>query len=161
MGQRCDCEMGTPSLPCPVFLLGVGSVSSLSLLWGISSKVLWVLSVSDLPGLWCILGVGVSLQPPISWGCLFPFFLLALRALVLFPHTMPDQVPFSPSTPFPVHFPTQVPPSPVVVAFFSLPSGTEAASLGHLSLLSFLSSVDYILDILYFFFRGALLISTY
>ena len=41
MGQRCDCGMATPSLTCcPVFLLKVGSVSSLSLLLGISSKVI-------------------------------------------------------------------------------------------------------------------------
>jgi hypothetical protein len=39
---------------------------------------------------------GGSPQPPISWGCLFTFFLLALRASVLFPHPLPDQVPLSP-----------------------------------------------------------------
>jgi hypothetical protein len=36
-----------------------------------------------------------------------------------------------------------------VIAFFSLPSGTEVSSLGHFSLLSFLSSVDCILVILH------------
>jgi hypothetical protein len=53
-------------------------------------------------------------QPALSWGCLFSFFLLALRASVLFPHSIPDQVPFSPlipTSPDPVHFPSQVPPS--------------------------------------------------
>ena len=40
MGQSFDCGMATHSLIlCPVFLLEVGSVSSLSLLSGISSKV--------------------------------------------------------------------------------------------------------------------------
>jgi hypothetical protein len=40
MGQSCDCGMATPSLTwCPVFLLEVSSISSLSLLSGISSKV--------------------------------------------------------------------------------------------------------------------------
>ena len=40
MGQRCDCGMATPSLTwCPVFLLEVGSISSLSLLSDISSKI--------------------------------------------------------------------------------------------------------------------------
>jgi hypothetical protein len=35
MGQRCDCGMATPSLAwCPVRLLEVGSISSLSLLSG-------------------------------------------------------------------------------------------------------------------------------
>jgi hypothetical protein len=41
-------------------------------------------------------------------------------------------------------------PSPLVIAFFSLPSGTEASSLGPFSLLNFLSSVECILGILYF-----------
>jgi hypothetical protein len=36
-----------------------------------------------------------------------------------------------------------------VIALFSLPSGTEASSLGHFSLLNFLSSVDCILGIIY------------
>jgi hypothetical protein len=41
MGQRYDCGMATPFLLtwCPVFLLEVGSMSYLSLLFGISSKV--------------------------------------------------------------------------------------------------------------------------
>jgi hypothetical protein len=65
---------------------------------------LWVPRVSHIPSLWCILE-GCP-QPPISWGYLFPFFLLALRASVLFPHSIPYQVPVSPS--IPVHFPSQV-----------------------------------------------------
>ena len=40
---------------------------------------------------------------------------------------------------------------PPVIAFFSLPSGIEASSLGPFGLLTFLSSVDCILGILYFF----------
>jgi hypothetical protein len=40
-------------------------------------------------------------QPPTSRGCLFPFFLLALRTSVLFPHSIPDQVPLSPHSPHP------------------------------------------------------------
>ena len=40
MGQRCNCGVATPSLTqCPVFLLKVGSITSLSLPSGISSKV--------------------------------------------------------------------------------------------------------------------------
>ena len=40
MGQSCDCGMATPSLTwCPIFLREKGSISSLSLLSGISSKV--------------------------------------------------------------------------------------------------------------------------
>jgi hypothetical protein len=89
---------------------------------------------------------GGSAQPPISWGCLFPFFQLALRASMLFPHPIPDQFPLSPHS-FPPPTLT-LPPSPLVIAFFSLPSGTEASLLGHFSLLTFLSSVDCILGIL-------------
>jgi hypothetical protein len=48
-------------------------------------------------------------------------------------------------------------PSPLVIAFFSLPSGTEVSSFGLFNLLTFLSSVDCVLGILYFFW----LISTY
>jgi hypothetical protein len=50
-----------------------------------------------------------------------------------------------------------------VVAFFSLPNGTEASSLGPFSLLTFLSSVDCILWILYFIFlaNSHLLLSRY
>jgi hypothetical protein len=36
-----------------------------------------------------------------------------------------------------------------VIAFFSVPSGTEPSSLGHFSLLSLLNSVNSILYILY------------
>jgi hypothetical protein len=49
---------------------------------------------------------GGSPQPPISCGCLFPFFLLALRASGLFPHLIPDQVPlFPPLSPCPLSLP--------------------------------------------------------
>jgi hypothetical protein len=93
-------------------------------------------------------------QPPTSRGFLFPFFLLAFRASALFPHPIPS--------PFPHR---SLPPSPLGVAFFSLPSGTEASSLEPFSLLNyyyyyyyyfffFFSSVDCILAILYFFFFG-------
>jgi hypothetical protein len=55
----------------------------------------------------------------------------------------------------PLHIPTpfssHVSPSHLVVDFFSLPSGTEASSLGPFSSLSFLSSVDCILGIWHFF----------
>jgi hypothetical protein len=44
---------------------------------------------------------GESPQPPTSRGCLIPFFLLVLRASVLFPHSIPDHVPLSPISPLP------------------------------------------------------------
>ena len=52
------------------------------------------------------------------------------------------------SHPHPFTVLSQAPPSQLVIAFFSLPSGTEASSLGPFSLLTFLSSVDCILGIL-------------
>ena len=54
------------------------------------------------------------------------------------------------------------PPPPLLIDFFSLPSGTEASSRGHFSLLSFLSSVDCVFGILYFFLANIhVLVSTY
>jgi hypothetical protein len=67
-------------------------------------------------------------------------------------------------TPTPSTFPPRsLPPSPFVFAFFSLPSATEVSSLGHFSFVIFLSSVNCILIILYFFFLANihLLVSTY
>jgi hypothetical protein len=56
--------------------------------------------------------------------------------------------------PFPSHYfpPRSFPPSQLVIAFFTLLSGTEVSLLGHFSLLSFLSSENCILVILYIFF---------
>ena len=90
-----------------------------------------------------------SLKHPISWVCLFPLFLLALKASVFFPYPIPDQNQ-SPTLPLSTFPPMFILPSPLVVAFFSLPIRTEASSLGYFSLLSSLSSVDCILCILYF-----------
>jgi hypothetical protein len=85
-------------------------------------------------------------------GCIFPFILLALRASLLLTHTHTN-LSCSPLL-LPLPSPTQVPPSlplPPVIAFFSLPSGIEASSLGPFNLLTFSSSVDCFLGILYFF----------
>jgi hypothetical protein len=118
-------------------LLEVGSISSLFLLSGISFKVSPFVSRESLTSqvsgtFWRVP------QPSISQGCLFPFFLLALRASVLFPHKITDQIPLFPLIPPPIHFPPRsLPPSPLVIAFFSLTSGTKASSLGHFSLLNF------------------------
>jgi hypothetical protein len=105
---------------------------------------------------------GGSPQPP---SCLFPFFLLALRASVLFPHPIPDQVSLSAPTPHPLPCPLSLPPSPLMIAFFCLPSGTEVSSLGHFSLVTFLSSVDCILVswvfCTFFLANIHLLVSTY
>jgi hypothetical protein len=108
---------------------------------------------------------GGSPQIPISQGCLFPLFLLALRASFLFPHPVPYQVSISPliTPPSTFHLKSLLP-SPLMVALFSLPSGTGLSLLGHFSLLTFSSSVACILCILYFFWGGdniLLLVSTY
>ena len=57
-----------------------------------------------------------------------------------------------PSLHSPILLLSQVHPSPLVVAFFSLPSRTGTSSLGPFSLLTLLSSVDCILGIQHFFF---------
>ena len=72
MGQRCDCGMATPSLTwCPVFLLEVGSISSLSLLSGISSKVppfeSWESLTSQVSGaFWRVPPTSYFLRLPVS-----------------------------------------------------------------------------------------------
>jgi hypothetical protein len=63
---------------------------------------------------------------------------------------------YLPQSTFP---PRSLPPTPLMIAFFSLPNGTEAYSLGHFSLFS--SSVDCILGIMYFLTNIHLLVSTY
>jgi hypothetical protein len=120
---------------------------------GISSKVL-PLSPDSLSPPRSLVGLGGVGVPPTSYLPRLPvyiFFLLALRAsvLVLFPHSIPDQVPLSPPT-FPHPYLLSLPgpsllPSPLVIAFFSFPRGTEVSSLGPFSLLTFLSFVDCIL----------------
>jgi hypothetical protein len=52
----------------------------------------------------------------------------------LFPHPIPDQAPLSLPLHHSIYFPSTsspTPHSPLVIAFFSLPSETEASSLGH------------------------------
>jgi hypothetical protein len=105
MGLRCDRGMATPSLTwCPMFVLE-GSINSLSLL-SFHQRSL-PMSPGSLSTPRSLVHSRGSPQPPISWGCLFPFFLLALRASVIFPHPIPDQVPFYPPLPSqPVHIPS-------------------------------------------------------
>ena len=153
MGQRCDCGMATPSLIwCPVFLLEVGSVICLSLLLGISSEVppfeFWESLNSQVSGEFCRV-------PPTSYVLKLPasIFLLAFRASDLFPHPITDQVSSLPPTPSPwstFHL-RSLPPSPFLIAFFSLPIVIEMSSLGHFSLLNLLSLVDCTLGILNFY----------
>jgi hypothetical protein len=140
MGQRSDCGMATPSLTwCPVFLLEVVSITSLSLLSDISSKVphfdSWESLTSQVLGaFWTV--------PPTSYFLRLPVSILSVGPRSFSPFPSPNTRSASPLllTPHPIHFP-----SALVIAFFSLPSRAEVSSLGHfslLSLLSLLSSVD-------------------
>jgi hypothetical protein len=56
------------------------------------------LSPESLSPLRSLVHSGESPQSSTSWSCQFPFFLLAFRISVLFPHPIPNQVPlFLPS----------------------------------------------------------------
>jgi len=68
------------------------------------------------------------------------------------PFLPPNTRSRSPLPHIPVLSPSQISPSSLVVAFFSLPSGTKRSSHGPLSLLTLLSSAVCMLGILYFFF---------
>jgi hypothetical protein len=93
MGQSFDCGKATLSTTwCPVFLLEVGSTSSLSVLQGISPRVpvfqSWESLTSQVSDEFCRIP-----QLPNSQSCLFPFLLL----MSFFSHLIPDQVPSSSS----------------------------------------------------------------
>jgi hypothetical protein len=76
---------------------------------------------------------------------------------IMFPSLSPSYLP----SPLSLSGPS-LPPSPLLIDFFSLPSGTEASSRGHFSLLSFLSSVDCVFGMLHFFLANIhVLVSTY
>jgi hypothetical protein len=129
VGQSFDSGMANPSLTWgSVFLLEVGSINSLSLLSDILSNF------SHLPGLWCILHGPPNLLP--SEIACFPSFCWS-SGLQSFSLTQ-YQIRFSYS-PLPHSF-SLTGHSQLVIAFFSLPSGTEESLLGSFSLLIFLSS---------------------
>jgi hypothetical protein len=109
--QRCDCGMAIPSLTwCPVFLLEVGSISSFSLLWAFHLRFLRLSPESLLPPR-SLVHSGESPQPPISWGCLFPFFSFGPQGFS--PFSLPNTRSGSPlpHIPCPIHFPSLVPPT--------------------------------------------------
>ena len=97
MVQRCDCGVTTLALTwCPVFLLEVGSLSSLSLLSGISTKVpsfeSWESLTSKVSG--AFWGV-----PSTSYFLWLPVYILCAG-----PHPIPTLVPPDPW----IQFPSQV-----------------------------------------------------
>ena len=106
MGQGFDCGMANPSLiRCPVFLLEVGSISSLSLLSDIASKITpfesWESLISQVSGaFWKV--------PPTSYFLRLLVYILSAgpQGFSPFPNPIPDQVPSLPSWPSP-----QIPPS--------------------------------------------------
>ena len=152
MGQRCDCGMAIPFLTwCPVFLLEVSSISSLSLLSDISSKVPPCESRDSLTSQ--VSGAFWG-TPPTSYFLRLPVSILSDGPQGFSPFSSPNTRSGSP-LPATVSPPKSFPLSPLEIAFFSLPSETEASLLGHFSLLNLLNSVDCILCILYgvlFFF---------
>ena len=131
MGQRCDCGMATPSLTwCPVFLLEVGSISSLSLLLGISSKVRsfdsWESLTSQVSGaFWRVLPTSYFLRLHVS--------ILSAGPQGFSPFPSPNIRSGSPLLPAltPSTFPPKSLPSPpLVTAFFTLPVGLRRPHLG-------------------------------
>jgi hypothetical protein len=116
----------------PCFLAG-GGFYSLSLMLGFSSKVPPFESGESLTSqvtgaFWSIL-----LFPKVV--CFYSLYWPSgLQTFSLTYYTLPHSCPLS--------LPKSLPPSPLVIAFFS---GTEASSLGHFSLLTFFSFVDCIL----------------
>jgi hypothetical protein len=134
---------------CPAFPLEVGSTNSLSSLLGTSSKVppyeSWESLTSQVFGTTSyFLRLPVFIVSAGTQGfCSFPS--PNIRSCSPLPPTALPPCPYSLPSP-------SLTPSSLVIAFFSLPSGTEAYFLGHFSLLSLLNSVDYILCILYVFF---------
>jgi hypothetical protein len=148
----CDYGMATPSLTwCPVFLLEVGSISSLSLLWGISFKVppyeSWESLTSQVSGpFWRVSPPSYLLRLPVSIPSAGPW------GFSLFPS--PNTKSGSPVYFLPTFPPKSFPPSPLVIAFFSLPSRAETSSLGHFSLLSLLNFVRVIVLFCFVFAYG-------
>jgi hypothetical protein len=139
---------------CSVFLLEVGSISSLSLLLGISFKAppfeSWESFTFQVSGAhWRV--------PPTSYLPRLPVSTLSSghQGFSLFPLSNTRLDSFPPHSTLSLHLstftPRSLPSYPLVIDFFSLPSGTEASLLGHFSLWTFLTSVDYILGIVSFF----------
>jgi hypothetical protein len=147
--QRCDCGMASPSVPHLMSCLPAGGgLYKFPLPTDPTVGHFIKGPCESWESLTSLVHSAPFPPPPTSYFLKLPtFFLLALRASVLFPHPIPVQVPSSLST-FP---PKSLPPFPLMIAFFSLPSGTETSSLGHFSLLSLLNSVDCILCTLYGF----------
>jgi hypothetical protein len=80
-----------------------------------------------------------GLPPPFFPGYLFQFFLLALRASVLFPNPHPNTWPCSP-LPLPVTFLTHMPPSSLVKCFLLPPKWDWGILTWDLWLVSLLES---------------------
>jgi hypothetical protein len=117
IGQSCDC--GCNPLPhlmsCLLAGGGLYKFPLPTVRHYIKGPSLWVLRDSQLSVLWCILGVS---QTPTSQDCLFKFFLLALRASVLFPSPSSR---LGPPLLYSIDFPSQVPPFLPTCDCFLLP----------------------------------------
>jgi hypothetical protein len=96
-------------------------------------------------------------SPPTSYFLRLPAYILSAGPQGFSPFQSPCTGSDSPLhlRPLPHHpstfSPRSLPPFPLVIDFFSHLNGVEVSSLGYLTLLTFLSSAEYIMDILYFF----------
>ena len=111
MNQSCDCGVATPSLTWwLVFQLVVGSISSFSILSGISSKIPHFSLTSQVSGgFW-------STPCPTSYYQRLPVSIISAGPQSFSPFPSPNTISGSPLPPntslsTPVHFPSQFPPS--------------------------------------------------
>jgi hypothetical protein len=124
MGQICDCGIGTPSLTwCPIFLLEMGSISSFSIMLGISSNIPPFESLTSqvYDAFWGV--------PSTSYFLRLPVYILSAgpQGFSSFPspNTWSGSPSYHPLHPHSIHF-ASLSPSPLVTDFFSPPSGTDA-----------------------------------
>jgi hypothetical protein len=155
--------MATPSLTwCHFFLLGVGSISSPFLLLSVLSMVPPYESWESLT--FQVFGAFRGSPPP---NLLFPevacLHSFCSQGFSPFPSSNTRLGSPLPPT-VPVHFPPKsLPHSLLVIAFFSLPSGTGDILTWELQVLSLLNSVcEFVYPVCFFFFLANihLLVST-
>jgi hypothetical protein len=120
IGGSYDCGMATPFLIwCPVFLLEVSSISSLSLLLGITSKVLLFESWESLTSQ--VSGVFWSPPPPTFYLPRLPISILSASPQGFNPFLSPNTRSGSPFPPIPCPLSLSGPSLPPTCPCFLLP----------------------------------------
>ena len=148
-------EMGVwlhPSTGGQVYLLGLVSSCSISLLLGILANVISTGSWEPFTSL-----VSYFLVSPLAHCCIILFIFLSSGLLL---SLSPNQMLLSFSPPPPSHTGPSLP-LPSVIILFPLLSGIEASTLGPSFLLSFMWSVSYMTNILNSMANAHLSVSTY